>query len=125
VRAASNPALTCIHGKIKIPTLKKTEIETSDYCYDLEKWILLSPGCTDRKKGTCILGKSLNSKRSTLSKKLPEFGTPGAAICKQIGGKSQVIEFEAKDEWQKLNRCLMAKDGSFADLATLFRWSGP
>ncbi len=101
--------LTCSSGRISQVEFGKIKVESSNYCFNSDKTVLLSRNCQQKK---CRAFE--DKRRFKIGELLSEVGKPSFRLCRELGGQPEIIEFFVEDQPYKLDRCLF-KDGSFAD----------
>lgn len=109
--AAGASALECAPGKIKSLQFGKTKITSANLCTNSKRDVLQSQNCAE--------GKCVALRPAADAPAANQNGKPGFKLCWAQGGVPEVIEFEFKGRWFKLDRCLFPQDGSFIDTATL------
>jgi hypothetical protein len=107
--AAQALELTCVSGKISQIEFGKLKEESSNYCFNGDKTVLLSKNCQQKK---C---RAFEDKRKfKISLLVSQIGKPGFKLCRELGGQPEIVNFFVQNRSYKLDRCLF-KDGSFAD----------
>lgn len=101
--------LTCVSGKISQVEFGKTKEESSDYCFNGDKTVLLSKNCQQKK---CKVFE--DKRRFRVGELLSQIGKPSFRLCREVGGQPEIIEFFVERKPYKLDRCLF-KDGSYSD----------
>ena len=105
--------LECAPGKIKSLQFGKTKITSANLCTNSKRDVLQSQNCAQRKCAAL---------RPTANVEVPvahQNGKPGFKLCWALSGVPEIIEFEFKGKWFKLDRCVFPQDSSFVDTATL------
>lgn len=103
---AEESDFTCMASEIKIPYADgKTKTEKVEICTNKDRNSLRSKGCL---KLECLPKEKL--KRIKFSDVVADSGSPGFKICHAIGGKAELIEFKADDQWYSLDRCRLGKE---------------
>ncbi|MBL7545302.1 MAG: hypothetical protein JNL11_15900 [Bdellovibrionaceae bacterium] len=84
-------------------------MEKLQYCFNEEKTILLSKNCQTKKCSAFDYPYKFK-----IDQLLSEMGKPSFKLCREIGGKPELLEFYVDNKPYKLDRCLF-NDGSFVD----------
>jgi hypothetical protein len=104
-------------GKIKYTFEKKSQEESTAYCFDKERDMLYSFYCFQNKD--CQAKKFRKNDYSFDS----ESGSPGFKLCQWFYlGIPQLIEYWDGKHWVSSSRCIFP-DKSFIDIATLEMFS--
>lgn len=107
--SAQAQELTCVSGKISQIEFGKLKEESSDYCFNDDKTVLLSKNCQQKK---C---QAFEDKRKfKIGELFSQIGKPSFKLCRELGGQPEIVEFFVQNQSYKLDRCLF-KDGSFTD----------
>jgi hypothetical protein len=108
--------LTCQKGDFRMPYDGSTKVISSqNYCYNKDRTELYSKDCQNHKCAAFNVDIKVTS-----SGIMDENSNPGFNLCRQLGGKPELLEFEASKEWFSLDRCLF-KDGSYVNTSELIR----
>lgn len=120
-------ASECGPGKIKYIFNQKEVIKDIDLCVLEEKRgiILLSPSCKDQ---SCKEIMDPHKRPINLSKYSETLGSPGFKVCKELGGKPQILEFlfpsKYKKDWQQSSRCIFNENTFVSNNFLLKLWKG-
>lgn len=108
--------LTCLKGTIKKLYEMKEITEPSEFCTNAEGNVLISKTC---EKLDCLKDLPLAEVKFNTA----GVGTPGFALCRKLGGGPEIVEFQVKEKWYKLDRCLLKQRSHYVDAGTLFQWN--
>lgn len=107
---------SCISdGKIKYVESGNIHYETSNYCTNSTGTTLISAKCA-KDKNCLILLPTIRLDPKDLQF---QSGKPGFELCRKLGGRGQIVEFEAHNAWQKLDRCSFSSDSWYIDTGFL------
>ena len=87
--------------------------ENSHFCYNQDKTRLTSYGC---QKNQCVPTTGPIKMNDLFS----SIGTPGFKLCRQLGGRPEIIEFFVDSKGYKLDRCWFKNE--FINTGLLFRY---
>ncbi len=108
--------LTCQKGSFRMPYNAETKVvEAQTYCFNEDRTELYSKDCQDRK--CTAFNVDIEVKTADI---LDQKSNPGFNLCRKLGGKPELLEFEASKEWFALDRCVF-KDGSYVSTGELVR----
>ncbi len=110
--------LNCRPAEIQVPDElgRIMAKENGDFCYNNLLTRMSSEKCKER----CEIDELAKNVKPPLQYK--GIGTPGALLCNQLGGHSQVVHLMIDGEKTSLDRCVV--NGEFVSLGLLFkRWS--
>lgn len=101
--------MTCTRSSFRSVTGGKTSITAHTFCYDKTKTKLSSKDC---RRQQCQAFKL--KKKFEFQELYQGIGNPGFALCRKLEGHPEILEFQVKKEWYKLDRCLF-KESSFVN----------
>lgn len=106
--------LTCQTGTLRMPYDGKTKaLESQNYCYNEDRTELFSKDCQNRKCMAFTIDSEVK-----MSDIMNQHSNPGFNLCRKLGGKPELLEFEANKDWFSLDRCVF-KDGSYVSTGEL------
>ncbi|WP_413578132.1 hypothetical protein ACLVWU_06275 [Bdellovibrio sp. HCB290] len=109
-------SLTCQTGSFRMPYDGATKVvKAQTYCFNEDRTELYSKDCQSRKCSAFNL--EIQVKMADL---LNESSNPGFNLCRKLGGKPELLQFEASAEWFALDR-FNFKDGAFVSTGELMR----
>ena len=108
----------CHSSGLSVVFQDREEAIAADYCYQPSTGQLKSKTCYD---GDCVamkkgkdVGQSLSpdQRKSVFS---GQTGTPGFRLCRDLGGKFEIVHVKDPRVDLITNRCVFSQDGSFVD----------
>jgi len=112
---ANAEALRCIKGEITEVRESQPPSHLLEYCHNSTATVLISKKCEKR-----ACAAFLSSLRFSPEELNSEYGKPGFALCRKLGGKPELIVFKPKNKAYPLDRCVFEPD-VFVDTGTLMR----
>lgn len=100
VALAAKSEFTCMKSKVKLTYSDKSAETTTELCTNPDRTSLRSKNC---KNLECIPRDKINALK--FSDVFSEGSNPGFTTCMLSGGKPELLEFFADNQWYALDRC--------------------